>query len=197
MNLWRRIYVERRGVALPLLLALVANVAVLVLVVAPLAKIVSSLEDEATNTTFVLRKAQLAERQAKDARASKDRADVELKKFYSSVLPADAIAARKLVALSFLDHAARDAGLTYQRSSADQTDIKDSQLERVTAKVTLVGDYASIRKFLYAVETAEEFVVIERVAVSQAADLHANTGALEVTLDVATYYRPAAAPGAQ
>jgi Tfp pilus assembly protein PilO len=197
MNLWRRIYVERRGVALPLLLALVANVAVLVLVVAPLAKIVSSLEDEATNTTFVLRKAQLAERQAKDARASKDRADVELKKFYSSVLPADAIAARKLVALSFLDHAARDAGLTYQRSSADQADIKDSNLERVTAKVTLVGDYASIRKFLYAVETAEEFVVIERVAVSQAADLHANTGALEVTLDVATYYRPTAAPGAQ
>jgi len=55
--------------------------------------------------------------------------------------------------------------------------------------VTLVGDYQNIRRFLYAVETAREFLVVERVALSQATDLKAgNTGALEVTLDIATYY---------
>jgi hypothetical protein len=46
--------------------------------------------------------------------------------------------------------------------------IKDSRLIRVSGTVTLVGDYANIRRFLYEVETAQEFVVIERVALSEA-----------------------------
>ncbi len=75
--------------------------------------------------------------------------------------------------------------------------MKDSQLERMSDKVTLVGDYQNIRKFLYTVETAPQFVVIERVGLSQATDLRStNSGRLEVTLDVATYYL-ASSTGAQ
>jgi Tfp pilus assembly protein PilO len=189
VSLWRRVYVERRAVILPLLVVLVANIGVLGLAVVPLSRSVAGLEAEATDATFTLRKAQLADRQAKDARASKERADQELKKFYAEILPKNFTAARKLVALSFLDRIARELGLTFQRSQVTPADVRDSQLKRIGAKVTLSGDYQNIRKFLYAVETAEEFVIIERVTLSQAGDLRTNnSGALEVTLDVATYY---------
>ena len=59
--------------------------------------------------------------------------------------------------------------------------------------VTLVGDYADIRKFLYEVETSQEFVVIERVALSQPSA--AQGGAqLELALSVATYFLPTPPP---
>jgi Tfp pilus assembly protein PilO len=194
VTLWRRVYTERRAVILPLLVLIIANVAVLGLAVVPLTESVAGLEAEAIDATFSLRTAQVADRQAKDARASKERAEQELKKFYAEILPGNFTAARKLVALSFLDRTARDAGLTFQRSQVEESDVKDSQLKRIGAKVTLIGEYQNIRKFLYAVETAEEFVIIERVAVAQAGDLRAsNSGALEVTLDVATYYVESAA----
>jgi Tfp pilus assembly protein PilO len=187
VSLWRRIYLERRAVILPLFILLAANVAMLALAVLPLTGNVSSLHADAQNATTALLKARLVDKQAKDARASKDRADQELRKFYVEILPANATAARKLV--SFLERTAGESGLQFQRSQLEQSDVKDSQLERMSGKVTLVGDYQNIRKFLYAVETAQQFVVIERVGLSQAADLRsANSGRLEVTLDIATYY---------
>ena len=187
MTLWRRIYVERRAVLLPLLLLLAANVAVLILGVLPLAQSVSNLENESMSAASELSRARLLDQQAKDAGASKQRADVELRKFYVDVLPANAIAARKLMA--FLERSANASGLTFQRTQLEEASVKESRLERTSAKVTLVGDYAAIRKFLYAVETAPEFVIIERVALEQAADTRStSSGRLVVTLDVATYY---------
>ena len=184
MRLWRRIYVEQRAVVLPLIIVLAANVGVLALAVLPLAQSVSSLDNDAMKSTVNLAKARMVEKTAKDARASKERADLELKKFYAEILPGNFTSARKLVA--FLSKTAVDVGLTYEDSQTEQSDVKDSQLERMTAKVRLRGDYQNIRRFLYAVETAPEFVIVERVALAQAADLRAsNTGALEVTLDIA------------
>jgi Tfp pilus assembly protein PilO len=195
MSLWRRVYVERRAVILPLLVLLVANLTMLALAVLPLSENVSSLHGEALNATTTLLKARLVDKQAREARASKDRAGQELKKFYVDILPANASAARKLV--SFLEHTAGESGLQFLRSQLEESDVKDSQLERMSGKVTLVGDYQNIRKFLYAVETAQQFVVIERVGLSQAADLRStNSGRLEVTLDLATYYLAGSA-GAQ
>jgi len=189
MSLWERIYRERRGVVLPLLVVLVANIAILLFGVIPLAGNVAGLHNDASNATLSMNRARLSERQARDARASKERADLDLRKFYSETLPADLPAARKLIVGSFLQQTARDVGLTFQHGSIEESDVKDSQLHELSGKVTLVGDYPNIRKFLYAVETAKEFVVVERVALAQATDLKAsNTGALEVTLDVATYY---------
>jgi Tfp pilus assembly protein PilO len=172
---------------LPLLVFLVVNMVILALAVLPLTENVSSLHSEAQNATTVMLRARLVEKQAKDARASKDRADQELKKFYGEILPLTATAARKLV--SFLERTAAESGLQFQRSQLEESEVKDSQLGRMSAKVTLVGDYQNIRKFLYSVETAQQFIVIERVGLSQAADLRStNSGRLEVTLDIATYY---------
>lgn len=172
---------------LPLLVALALDVAVLALGVFPLSRHAASLEAEAQNAGMNLLKARVIEKQATDAVASRGRADQELSRFYVDILPANAAAARKVIAL--LQGTAADSGLVFQRSQLEEAEVKDSQLVRMSAKITLLGDYANIRRFLYAVETASEFVVIERVALSQAADLRsANSGRLEVTLDVATYF---------
>jgi Tfp pilus assembly protein PilO len=160
--------------------------------VLPLARSVSGLEDEAENSRVALLTARARDKQAKDAGASKTRADVELKKFYGEILPANASAARRLI--STLERSANESGLTFERTQLEEAAIKDSKLERMSGKVTLVGDYANIRKFLYAIETAPEFVIVDRVALEQAADAKsASGGRLVVTLDVATYYLAASA----
>jgi Tfp pilus assembly protein PilO len=188
-SLWRRIFQERRTILLPLAALVLANVGVLILGVLPLRQSVAGLRDERRTAAFDLNLAKLLEKQARNARESKERADVELKKFYADVLPGDFSSARRLVAMQFLANTANEAGLTFERGQAEPVDLRDSQLQRVTAKVTLRGDYSNIRKFLYAVETAPEFVIIERVALAQASNQQSNRSeALDVTLDVATYY---------
>jgi len=191
VSLWRRIYIERRRVLLPLVVLLAANLAVLAFGVLPLAQGVSGLQNDAQNAGVGLLRARALDKQAKDAGASKTRADVELKKFYGDILPQNATAARRL--MSSLERSANENGLTFQRTQLEEATIKDSRLERMSGKVTLVGEYANIRKFLYAVETGSEFVVVERVALEQAADAKsASSGRLVVTLDIATYYVSAA-----
>lgn len=195
MSLWRRIYQERRRVMLPLTALIVANLAVLALAVFPLSQHVAGLEIEAENATTNLLKARLLEKQARDASASKQLADTELKKFYIDILPANARAAQRVI--TFLERTAGESGLVFEHIQLEESEVKDSQLLRMSGKVTLSGEYQNIRKFLYTVETAEEFIVIERVGLTQAADLRtANTGRLQVALDVATYYLAAPATAA-
>ena len=68
-------------------------------------------------------------------------------------------------------------------------------LTKMTGKVTLKGGYAGIRKFLYRVETAEEFIVIEEVNLNQPGTM--DTGAnLELDLVVSSYF-PGSPAGAR
>ncbi len=66
-------------------------------------------------------------------------------------------------------------------------------LRRATTKVELVGEYASILHFIYDVETSDAFLSIRAVQLSQAAQQKAANGQLQLTLDIATYFRNAAA----
>ena len=66
---------------------------------------------------------------------------------------------------------------------------------KVKGQVTLIGEYANIRRFLYEVETALEFVIIESVELSQASATQ-NDSLLELSLAIATYYLTNAPTGA-
>jgi hypothetical protein len=188
MNLWGRIFVERRAIVLPLAVVLVANVAIYVLAVLPLEHGVSSAHDQAIGAMAGLAAAKRDDTGAKNARVSTVRADDELKRFYEGVLATDFPHARD-VADFWLDRTARQAGVTKKDSQYDYELVKDSHLVRVKGKVVLEGSYGNIRRFLYATEIAHEFIVIERVELSEGATT--NPGAadtLAVTLDLATYY---------
>jgi Tfp pilus assembly protein PilO len=63
---------------------------------------------------------------------------------------------------------------------------KGSRLQKVTTTYALTGDYQDVRQFIYSLETAPEFMVLENVALSAPED---TERALTVQLDVATYFR--------
>lgn len=190
MSLWRRVLVERRSVVLPVLILLLGNIGVMALGVFPLKRAVVSAENSALDSSRNLVDAQRRLEAARDQRTSKDRADLELKKFYSEILPKSLNGSTGAVSLAsfWLQHVASQSGMQFKSASAfTQEQVKGSPLTRYSGQVVVAGDYPNFRKFLYIAETSQEFLIIERVDVSQPA--LAQGGALEITLSVSTYFR--------
>lgn len=194
MSLWPRVYAERRGVLLPVVAILAINVLVLALVVWPMRSHVAATETEADNTTFELLNARRTQTGTQGAAESRLRADQQLRTFYMEVLPRDFATATKTTN-RWLQQAAADAGLEYRAARYEWDEIRDSRLSRAHSTVTLRGRYADVRRFLHAVETAEEFIVVESVEVAQPDATQAGPESqLELALDVATYFLTSPAP---
>lgn len=189
MTMWRRVMTERRALVVPLLAGLAINIGVLALGVLPLQASVSGDEERAITVKSDLAGAQRLERLANDTRTSQQRADQELKKFYSEVLPQSHAEARDLLYLQ-LRTIARQTGLASSSSSFEPEAVDDSSLMRFRVDVTLTGEYSSIRRFLYDVETAEEFFIVQSVKLGPS-NQRASSGSLEVVLSVSTYYQGA------
>ena len=188
MTLWRRIYGERRNVLLPLVVAVVVNVAAFMLVVLPLGRSVSAAETQAHNAALGLATARQVERQVRDATSSRERADRELEQFYADVLPGSFAVAERTTR-RWLQETARDAGLDYRGANFAWEAVRESSLSRAYSDVTLRGRYADIRRFLHAVEAAEEFLVVERVNLAQPGSASSsNAGTLEISLLVSTFF---------
>ena len=187
MPIWRRILTERRTLVLPLIAAFVVNIGALILGVLPLRQAVKSAEDASVTAHLSLASAKLADKNAKDARAGKDRADSEMKKFYTEILPRT-FQESVTITRFWLEKTARESRVSLRTGSYTEKLMPEpSTLVRVTGKATLVGEYADIRRFLYEVETAEQFVVIESLDLSTAGTVQSGN-MLEVSLDIATYY---------
>jgi len=185
MSVLGRVFSERRSVVLPVVAFLILNVLALGAVFY-LQGEMESVKSQADEAILSLGKAQLDERSAKGDLASKDLAEKELRKFYEEILPRDYASAVKITNF-WLGKTARAAQVNYRAGQYDMEPVRDSRLSRVTGEITLLGDYADIRRFLYEVETAQEFVIIEKVALSQSSAIQANTQ-LEVQLSIVTYF---------
>lgn len=194
MSLLRRIFVERRRIVLPLLVFLIADVAVLAFVVLPLQQSVAGAEAGRAKAGLSLASARALQKTVTDQKSSKERADVELAKFYTTILPKDFTAARNL-ANFWLGRIAEESRLTYRAGQYDTEEVRGSSLMKLKGDITLAGEYADIRRFLYNVETAQEFLIIEKVALSQPGAAQGGAAPLELSLSVATYYRPASQTG--
>ncbi len=191
MTLWRRIFAERRSVLVPLVALLVVDAALVGAVVLPLKKVVANNTVAAEEARFATAVATQRLTQMQNARASRDRAEQELAKFYGQVLPATQAAAGK-VALVEVSKLAQENNLTLGARTFEDDSIKDSPLRRLTTKVELTGEYAAILHFIYDVETSEAFLSIRSVQLSQATRQQ-SSGQLQLALEIATYYRGAAA----
>src|SRR5204862_3238313 len=111
-------------------------------------------------------------------------------KFYGQILPTSLNGPSGAVSLAsfWLQHVAAESGMQFKTASGfTQDQVKGSPLIRYSGQVVVTGDYPNFRKFLYIAETSQEFLIIESVNVSQPA--LAQGGALEITLDVSTYFR--------
>jgi Tfp pilus assembly protein PilO len=185
--LLRRVLVERRALVIPLAALALVNLAAYLFVVYPLALRAATLGEQVTEAR---RQRLMAERLYAEARATasgRERADVELREFYAAVLPADVAGARRIT-YGRLAALAREAGLRYDhRSYATDSSYKGA-VEKLHITMVLQGGYRDIRRFIHALETSPEFVVIERVALTD----QAHQEGLTLTLELATYYRPEA-----
>lgn len=179
----RRVVQEKRRIVWPLFVVLLANIALYAVAVYPLSRKVGGAEERAG----IARSARAAaEREQGIARATlegKDRADRELRKFYAEVLPGGHAPARRITYLR-LARLAREAGLDPGRTSFDAIPVRNSSLTRLAVSLDLQGSYDAIRRFIYLLETAPEFTIIENVALASS-----EGGELHLTLALATYYR--------
>ena len=66
---------------------------------------------------------------------------------------------------------------------------KGSQLSKLTTTYTLTGDYRDVRKFIYSLETAPEFIVLENVGLTSATGEQQQARGLAMNLEIATYFR--------
>ena len=181
----RRVIAEHRRLLLGLGAAIVLNALVYALVVYPLSERVANVAERERAAEQGLAKAKAEHDQTSGTLTGKSRASAELTTFYESVLPQDLAGARRLTYLR-LARLARDSGLDYQRASYAPVVETGSTLTRLQIQLVLSGTYPDMRSFIYQLETASEFVVIDNVQLAEGAD---EGGSLVVTLDLSTYFR--------
>lgn len=186
MTLLQRILVEKRSLVIPLALGIIVNAAAYVLAVYPLGVKQAGAQSRA-NAAAATRVA--AEEELASARAlveGKTRAQEELATFYDKVLPADLSAARRMTYAS-LPTLARKTNVSFaeRRTQVDQADKKDSRLGHLQIRMVLSSDYESFRQFIYELESAPEFLIIDDVTLAQ----NDQGKPLNVTVELSAYYR--------
>ncbi len=185
--LWRRIIVEKRSWIVPIVIGFVANVGVYAFVVYPLGVRSATAATRAERATQNLKAAEADFAGARALVAGTTRADQELQTFYARILPTDFPSARRLT-YSTLPEAAKKAGvrLVERRTEIDDQNRKKTGLVRLSIQVHLEGSYENFRQFLYALESAPEFVIVDNVALDQAD----SAKPLSFAVELSTYYRP-------
>jgi Tfp pilus assembly protein PilO len=188
-SLLRRVIAEHRRVVAPLGALLAINALVYAFGVYPLARRVANIEQRERAAETSLAQARGEHDAAAGALTGKEQATVELATFYKDVLPADYPGARRLTYLR-LAQLARESGLRMRNYSSEIDDRREnSTLERVEIQINLEGDYGDIRAFLYQLDTAPEFVVIDDVRLREGGT--EAGGVLDLTMQLSTYYRAA------
>jgi type IV pilus assembly protein PilO len=185
----QRVVREKRRVVVPLALFAIANVVLFAVVVFPLKRQVVSAENEARAQHEHLNAARFDLKNAKATVTGKAQADAELQKFYKDVLPGDQSVARRIT-YTRLAQLARQANVKLEHGTNAVSREKGSSLSKLTTTYTLEGDYRDVRKFIYSLETAAEFIVLENVGLTSPGE-QAQSRGLAMNLDIATYFRSA------
>ena len=181
-----RVLAEKRRLIIPLVIVLIANFAFLALVTYPLSQKVAVGSQEADTAAAALGAARRDHANARATVTGKSQADAELAKFYDDVLPPDLSGARRITYLP-LEQLAKATNLELANSSQDTAPVRDSNLRKLTQTAVLSGEYRDIRRFIYQLETAPEFIVLENVSLTQ--ETGERSRGITVTVQVATYYR--------
>ena len=183
--LLRRVVAEHRSLVLTLVVALVANVAAYVLVVHPREVKSAGAADRAAAAADAVRAAELELATARGLVEGKSRADEELNAFYQKVLPVDLSAARRMTYAS-LPALARKTNVRYEQRRSSVEEVHDeARLGRLAIRMVLQCEYESFRDFIFQLESAPEFVIIDDVTLTEGT---ANQP-LTLTIDLSTYFR--------
>ena len=188
MPLWKRIFVEKRALIIPLLLGVIGNAAAYGLWVYPLGVKSAGAADRAAAAAQSLQVAERELANARDLVAGKSRAEQELSTFFDKVLPADLASARELTYATLPSLAKKSSVKMVDRRFDVAKPEKNARLGLLKVHTVWQCDYESFRQFIYALESASPFVIIDDVTLAQGDP----TKPLLLTIDLSTYYRLAA-----
>jgi hypothetical protein len=185
MTLWRRILDEKRALIIPLVIGILGNAAAYALWVYPLGVKSAGAADRATAATRSLQAAEGELAAAKELIAGKARADQELRTFFDKVLPPDLPSARDLTYATLPSLARKTNVKMLDRRFEVTKPEKNARLGLLKVHTAWQGDYESFRQFIYALESASPFVIIDDVSLAQ----NDPTKPLMLTMELSTYYR--------
>ena len=185
MTLWKRILVEKRVVVIPLALGHLANIAVYALVVYPLGVKSAGAEDRAAAAAQALQAAERDLAAARDLVAGQD-----ARRAGAVDLLRQGAAGRSAVRAAADLRDAAGAGAQEQRQVHRSPPGSRADQERRAARLAQdrhgwQGDYGSVRRFIYELESAPAFVIIDDVTLAQTDP----TKPLTLSLQLSTYYR--------
>lgn len=185
MTLLKRILAEKRAVLFPLLLVLLANLFVYAVVVYPLVRRSAGAVARAASAADARRDAERDRTAAQELVSGKGRAEQELATFYDKVLPPDPIAARRMTYVH-LPALAKKTNVRYEAGSFESdANLKNARVGRLETRMSMQGEWESMRRFIYELETSAPFIIIDGVSLGQA-----EVGQpVSLTLELSTYYR--------
>ncbi len=184
-ELLRRVLAEHRSLVLTLVVALVGNIAVYALVVRPRGVRSAGAADRAAAAAGAVKAAEMELATARALVEGKRRADEELNAFYQRVLPVDLSAARRMTYAN-LPALARKTNVRYEQRRSSVEEPKDeARLGRLAIRMVLQGEYGSLRNFIFQLESAPEFVIIDDVTLTESSTNEPET----LTIDMSTYFR--------
>jgi hypothetical protein len=182
----KRIFEEKRRVAIPVLAGLALNLALYVGGVLPLSARASGAETRAKAAAIQLQAAQREDTEARGVAQGRDRTDASLQSFYKDILPSTLTQAREATFLR-LSQLAEEHNLQPAAGRQSDREIeRDSSLERLRITMSLRGDYDDIRRFIYQVESGTDFIVINSVVLRQGVEPGAS---LTLEMSLSTYYK--------
>lgn len=169
-------------IALLLFAALIANVAATVFLVRPKVLRYRELTD-LTNPQFqVVKTREKDVVQKEQYRASLEKARDDMKHLAGDVL---STRQRRMIGVQFeVAKLARDFNVASNRVQYENPPAENGALERFGVVVPLAGGYTNLRKFVQAVESSDNFLVIERVALGTGK----STDLVELNITLATYF---------
>jgi Tfp pilus assembly protein PilO len=94
--------------------------------------------------------------------------------------------ARRMIATDLeFTRIAREFNVEFARIQYENEILEDEAIERYAIVVPLEAGYASLRRFIQAVESSERFLVVERVALAQG---ELGGSLLQLNITLATYF---------
>jgi len=185
MTLAKRIFIEKRVPIVLVALGAVINIAAYAFVVRPLGIKSANVADRAAAARVAVVAAEREQAAAKALVTGTSRAGEELSTFYDEVVPPDQPSARRLTYLS-LYHLARKMNVKLvDRKFEVEAPKRDARVVRLKIRADLQGEYENLRQFIYQLESAAEFVIIDDVTLMQ----NDTAKPLTLTLELSSYYR--------
>ena len=185
MALWKRILAEKRVLLIPLALGVIVNMAAYGLWVYPLGVKSAGAADRASVAAQALQSAERELAAGRELVLGKSRADQELATFFDKVLPADLPSARDLTYATLPALAKKTNVRMLDRRFEVGKPEKNARLGLLKVHTAWQCDYESFRRFIYALESASPFVIIDDVSLAQ----NDPSKPLTLILELSTYYR--------